>query len=74
MPRKKRKLAVEVIGDVDVIGWEPNKSGKSTDLFAVIKVNLGSMKKENQKEEAETRIKGLKDQLLGRKVQLFVVD
>jgi len=71
--KNKKGLKIEYMGEVDSIGWEPSRSGKSTDVYAVVKMKLGNIRKENQKEEAETRINGLKDQLLGHKVQLFVV-
>lgn len=58
----------QIMGKVTEVGWEPSNTGKSLEIYAVVKVKFGRSK--NPK-NAEKRMKTLKKDLLGKTITLF---
>jgi len=70
--KRKSKLAIGVMGQVKAVGYDFKTSKATGELYATLEVKLDKVSK-HDREAVELRLKELRVQLLGKRVQMFVV-
>ena len=73
MSRKGSRAGVT--GTVTQIGWTIRKTGRSSELIALVEVNLGNQKGKGAAMEkaVEKRLKALRKKIHKKKVQLYTL-